>query len=175
MEDSIGMTARFTRHAPRRPANPQRRRRLIVPVAVSDLKLARSLHYCSSQYRSPSQPSSATSCESAPDGAYKENEHSLALWWWVIVILFPIPSFSPWWLGIIGSMAIVLLIDCIKASPFHFNSAGIVSPHQFKTDYGAVPNSKFEICACKDGSIIIKPTGTCGQPGAGIPTGSRWK
>ena len=34
-------------------------------------------------------------------------------WWWVIVILFPIP-FSPWWLGIVCSVAFILLIVLLK-------------------------------------------------------------
>jgi hypothetical protein len=35
--------------------------------------------------------------------------------------------------------------------------------------------SRYEICACKDGSIVIKARGQCGKPGPGIPTGSTWK
>jgi hypothetical protein len=53
--------------------------------------------------------------------------------------------------------------------------AGVTDPHEFKTDYGAVPNSRFEICACKDGSVVIKAVGTCGKPGPSIPTHVRWK
>jgi hypothetical protein len=53
--------------------------------------------------------------------------------------------------------------------------AGIEDPHEFKTDYGAVPNSRFDLCACKDGSILIKAVGSCGKSGPGITTHARWK
>lgn len=65
--------------------------------------------------------------------------------------------------------------DCTKATPYHPSRAGIFSPHAFKSDWGGVPNSRFDICACKDGSIVIKPTGTCGQSTPEIPTDRRWK
>jgi hypothetical protein len=65
--------------------------------------------------------------------------------------------------------------DCKKASPWQLLQAGIFDAHEFKTDYGAVPNSRFDICACKDGSIVIKEVGGCGKPGPGITTGIRWK
>lgn len=64
---------------------------------------------------------------------------------------------------------------CKKASGFHLKSAGIVDAHAFKSDWGAVPNSRFDICACDDGRIIIKAQGQCGSPGPSISTGSRWK
>jgi RHS repeat-associated protein len=66
-------------------------------------------------------------------------------------------------------------VDCEKARPFHLAAAGITDEHKFKTEWGAVPNSRFDICACQDGSIVIKAAGQCGQSGAGIPTDSRWK
>lgn len=65
--------------------------------------------------------------------------------------------------------------DCKKATPWQLVQAGIEEPHDFKTDYGAVPNSRFDICACKDGSIVIKAVGGCGQPGPSIPTHAKWK
>lgn len=67
--------------------------------------------------------------------------------------------------------------DCKKATPWQLIQAGIDDPHEFKTDYGAVPNSMYDICACKDGSIIIKTVGMCGKPGPSIPTDPsvRWK
>src|SRR5579859_5593113 len=37
------------------------------------------------------------------------------------------------------------------------------------------PISRFDICACKDGSIILKPQASCGKPGQGQPTDRRWK
>lgn len=66
--------------------------------------------------------------------------------------------------------------DCPEASDWQLNRAGILGQeHQFKTDHGAVPNSFFDICACKDGSIIIKGHGKCGKPGPSIPTAARWR
>ena len=40
--------------------------------------------------------------------AKKRKQFSLG-WWWVFVILFPIP-FSPWWLGIICFVAFAFLM-----------------------------------------------------------------
>jgi RHS repeat-associated protein len=65
--------------------------------------------------------------------------------------------------------------SCSKASPHQLKGAGISDAHRFKTEWGAVPNSRFDICACKDGSIIIKGVGGCGTPGPGIGTDARWK
>jgi RHS repeat-associated protein len=65
--------------------------------------------------------------------------------------------------------------DCSKASPWQLMKAGISDAHEFKTDYGAVPNSRFDICACKDGSIVIKAVGGCGAPGPSMTTHARWK
>ena len=65
--------------------------------------------------------------------------------------------------------------NCSKASKHQLRQAGIFDEHGFKTEYGAVPNSRFDICACKDGSIIIKAQGGCGSPGPSIPTYTNWK
>jgi RHS repeat-associated protein len=65
--------------------------------------------------------------------------------------------------------------NCSKASHWQLLQAGITDAHAFKTDWGAVPNSRFDICACTDGAIVIKAQGACGQSGPSIPTGSRWK
>ena len=65
--------------------------------------------------------------------------------------------------------------ECSKASKWQLRQAGIVDEHSYKTEWGAVPNSRFDICACRDGSIIIKTVGQCGKPGPSIPTTERWK
>ncbi|HTE39254.1 MAG TPA: RHS repeat-associated core domain-containing protein [Steroidobacteraceae bacterium] len=65
--------------------------------------------------------------------------------------------------------------NCSKASSWQLIQAGITDAHAFKTDYGAIPNSRFDICACKDGSIVIKATGGCGKPGPSIGTHANWK
>jgi hypothetical protein len=67
--------------------------------------------------------------------------------------------------------------ECQKATPYQLKSAGINNQHEFKEDeYQAKPSSRFDICACKDGSIVIKDVDMCGKPG-GIweVTHSRWK
>lgn len=65
--------------------------------------------------------------------------------------------------------------DCEKARPYQLKQAEISDPHTFKTEYGAVPNSRFDICACKDGSIVIRAQGQCGQSGPTTATYERWK
>ncbi len=71
--------------------------------------------------------------------------------------------------------------DCKKASKSQMRSAGIYNvidytgEHDFKRAWGAVPNKFFDICACKDGSIVIRAQGQCGKSGATIPTDARWK
>jgi len=66
---------------------------------------------------------------------------------------------------------------CTKASPWQLSQAGIGDAHAFKADYlgRKAPLSRYDICACKDGSIVIKQQGQCGKGGPGIPTGSTWK
>lgn len=64
--------------------------------------------------------------------------------------------------------------DCKKASDYQLRKAGIENAHKFKDDHDARPNSRFDICACKDGSIIIKATRTCGMSGPSIGTDRRW-
>ncbi len=69
--------------------------------------------------------------------------------------------------------------DCSKATPWQIKiilaKAGVIDEHAYKDEYGAVPNSSFDICACKDGSVVIKNVGGCGRPGPAIPTYERWK
>jgi uncharacterized protein RhaS with RHS repeats len=65
--------------------------------------------------------------------------------------------------------------SCTKASRFQLQQAGITDEHGFKSDWGATPNSRFDICACKDGTIVIKAQGECGKPGAAIQTDANWK
>jgi RHS repeat-associated protein len=67
--------------------------------------------------------------------------------------------------------------DCKKADQFHLDGAGISDPHEFKKEHlgRKGPISRYDICACNDGSIVIKPRGQCGSPGPGIDTGRTWK
>ena len=67
---------------------------------------------------------------------------------------------------------------CKKANKHHLKKAGIRDPHRFKTEYGYIPNSRFDICACPDGRIIIAPQGQCGRIDENIDiedTGIKWK
>jgi hypothetical protein len=65
--------------------------------------------------------------------------------------------------------------QCVKATRYHLEKAGIYGQeHVFKTEWGAVPNSRFDICACRDGSIKIKTVGQCGRFGGGIQTDRTW-
>ena len=65
--------------------------------------------------------------------------------------------------------------DCKKATKHQLNLAGIFHEHSFKDEWGGQPNSRFEICACKDGSIVLARTGQCGSPGEKIETDAVWK
>jgi RHS repeat-associated protein len=65
--------------------------------------------------------------------------------------------------------------DCTRATPFHLAAAGITDPEEFKADYVGKGGGKFDICACKDGSIQLKAVGQCGMKGPSIPTHARWK
>lgn len=65
--------------------------------------------------------------------------------------------------------------DCEMARPWQLSKAQIYDPHSFKDEWGARPNSLFDICACKDGSIVIKGHGICGRPGPAIITDKRWR
>jgi RHS repeat-associated protein len=67
--------------------------------------------------------------------------------------------------------------DCKKVDQFHLDGAGISDPHEFKKEHlgRKAPISRYDICACNDGSIVIKPRGQCGSPGPGIDTGHTWK
>ena len=66
-------------------------------------------------------------------------------------------------------------VSCTKASPFHLEEAGIDDAHDFKTGWGDVPNSKYDICACTDGSVSIAAQGKCGKPGPKIDTDVKWR
>ena len=65
--------------------------------------------------------------------------------------------------------------DCEFARKFHLDRAKIRNEHQFKDEHGALPNSLFDICACRDGSIVIRNHGQCGRSGPTISTDYRWK
>lgn len=64
---------------------------------------------------------------------------------------------------------------CKKASRWQLQKAGIFDEHSFKRDWVGGSLSRYDICACKDGSIVIKTVGQCGTSGPSISTGSKWK
>jgi len=53
--------------------------------------------------------------------------------------------------------------DCRKASKWDLAQAGIFDEHKYKREHGAIPESRFDICKCKDGSIRIARVGQCGK------------
>lgn len=65
--------------------------------------------------------------------------------------------------------------DCEFARSWQRERAGIADEHIFKEEWGATPVARFDICACTDGSIVIKAHGNCGKRGPSIPTTKRWK
>jgi hypothetical protein len=68
--------------------------------------------------------------------------------------------------------------ECRKASQWHLDKAGISDPHAFKRDWlgPSAQISRFDICACNDGSLVIKSVGQCGHSDPGeIDTGHTWK
>ena len=65
--------------------------------------------------------------------------------------------------------------DCSMASSFQLVRAGITHPHEFKRDYVGGRVSRYDICACKDGSIKIAGRGQCGKSGPKIDTWASWK
>ena len=66
--------------------------------------------------------------------------------------------------------------DCEEASPWQLKKAGISDPHAVKDEHGAKPWSRFDLCACSDGSIVIKPHGMCNGAGpVWDVTRYRWK
>lgn len=71
--------------------------------------------------------------------------------------------------------------DCELASRWQLERIGIgnrshqTTAHEFKDFWGAKPNKFYDICACRDGSIVIKRNAQCGMPGPSITTDKRWK
>lgn len=73
-------------------------------------------------------------------------------------------------------------IDCTKAT-HQILKITMLEPilgreHEFKTEYGATPVSRFDICGYKDGGIVIWEVQKCGSiPVGAIPiiTDFRWK
>jgi len=65
--------------------------------------------------------------------------------------------------------------NCSRATRHQLGAARIRDPHQFKRDWGALPLSAYDICACKDGSIVIKAVRSCGRSGPSIKTDATWK
>ena len=69
-------------------------------------------------------------------------------------------------------------IEYPKSSNFHLKKFGVAGFElEYKTEYGLIPNSHFDICACKDGAVFFaSPAGSCNKPGAKYtPSYERWK
>ena len=65
--------------------------------------------------------------------------------------------------------------DCQRATPWQLSNAGIGNPEGFKSEYVGKAGGRFDICACKDGSVQLKAVGQCGRQGPGITTHKRWR
>ena len=65
--------------------------------------------------------------------------------------------------------------DCEFARIYHLKQAQIRDEHAFKDEWDAKPNSRFDICACRDGTIKIRLHGQCGRGGPTIHTDVRWR
>lgn len=65
--------------------------------------------------------------------------------------------------------------DCSKATSFQIRSAGIADEHSFKEEWVGRPVSRWDICACKDGRIVIRLVGKCGVSGPTVVTTEWWK
>jgi hypothetical protein len=65
--------------------------------------------------------------------------------------------------------------NCTEASRYQLAKANITDPHAFKEEFVGRRFSRYDICACKDGSIKIAGHGQCGMSGPKIETGLRWK
>src|SRR4029077_15042450 len=58
--------------------------------------------------------------------------------------------------------------DCVRASAFHLAGAKINDPEEFKKGYVGNAGGTFDICACKDGTIVLAAVGQCGRSGPKI-------
>lgn len=66
--------------------------------------------------------------------------------------------------------------NCTMASKWQLGAAGITDEHDFKEGWvGKKKGSRYDICACDDGSITIRGRGQCGSSGATIDTDIKWK
>ena len=66
-------------------------------------------------------------------------------------------------------------VSCSKASGYQLEQAGIDNEHEFKDEFVSTGGSRYDICACTDGSIKIAGHGQCGRSGPKIDTWAKWK
>ena len=66
--------------------------------------------------------------------------------------------------------------SCSKASKWQLGVAGISDEHGFKEDHaGRGRIAQYDICACDDGTIVLRKVGQCGRSGPTISTDTKWK
>jgi hypothetical protein len=66
--------------------------------------------------------------------------------------------------------------NCSKASKWQLEQAGVTDEREYKEGWvGKGRISRYDICACQDGRIVIKAAGGCGKRGPAIETYDRWK
>lgn len=64
--------------------------------------------------------------------------------------------------------------ECWAPGEAFLRSKGI-NAHDLKRTWMAKPPSRYDICFCRDGSVVIRAHGTCGTSVEGIPTSEKWK
>ena len=64
---------------------------------------------------------------------------------------------------------------CSMASKWQLSAAGIADAEEFKKDFVKGSGSRYDICACDDGTIVLRGRGQCGRSGPTIGTGNKWK
>ena len=64
---------------------------------------------------------------------------------------------------------------CSKASAWQLRGAGVDDEHDFKKGFVKGNVSRYDICACEDGSIVLRAAGQCGKSGPTIGTDYNWK
>ena len=65
--------------------------------------------------------------------------------------------------------------ECTAPDERFLRDCGIPDAHDFKRTWRAKPLSHWDICFCKDGSVVIRAHGLCGKSVGGIGTSHRWK
>ena len=89
---------------------------------------------------------------------------------------FGVGAATAYWICRDGAKAEPDKKQCSKATRWQLGGAGISDEHGFKEDYaGRGRISQYDICACDDGTIVLRKVGQCGRSGPTISTDTKWK